>query len=154
MMDVNPLLGKTITRIELTTDHKAIRFIVAEDVDPILARVSGDCCSETWIEHLSLPARGFPALVLAAQDIIMPDLGDHTGDHDCEDCNGIYRCIEYYGFEIKTNRGDVVIDYRNSSNGYYGGNLRWNDDYNEEYDGGVWGGNIPNYEWEPVIDDV
>ena len=33
--------------------------------------------------------------------------------------------VEFYGLSIKTDKGEIVIDYRNSSNGYYGGSLCW-----------------------------
>ena len=45
----------------------------------------------------------------------MPDLGDMP---DCD-------CVQYYGAKITTNKGDMVIDYRNDSNGYYGGDIVW-----------------------------
>ena len=31
--------------------------------------------------------------------------------------------IKYYGFEIVTNKGSAKLEFRNSSNGYYGGNM-------------------------------
>lgn len=137
---MNPLIGKTITAIQLTTDKKAIRFVLADGAD-VVARADGDCCSSTWIEHISLPARGFPATVLEAGDIDMPDLGSPSE----------YECVQYYGFELKTDKGHMVIDYRNESNGYYGGNLSWPDDY---FYGGVHGQNVANDEWATVTHDV
>lgn len=139
-MDKNPLIGKTITEIQLTTDKKAIRFVLADGSD-VVAQADGDCCSSTWIEHISLPSRGFPATVLEARDIDMPDLGSPDE----------YECIAYYGFELKTDRGHMVIDYRNESNGYYGGNLSWPGDYHY---GGVYGQNVANNEWASVTQDV
>lgn len=41
-----------------------------------------------------------------------------------------------YGCQIKTTSGDMVIDYRNESNG---GNLCWDD---EPFYGGVFGQNV------------
>lgn len=29
------------------------------------------------------------------------------------------------GFKVTTDKGVIVIDYRNASNGYYGGSLSW-----------------------------
>lgn len=139
-MDKNPLIGKTVAGLQLTTDKKAIRFVLADGSD-VVARADGDCCSSTWIEHISLPARGFPAVVLEAGDIDMPDLGSP----------GEYESIAYYGFELKTDKGHMVIDYRNESNGYYGGDLSWPGEY---FYGGVYGQNVANDEWVNVTQDV
>lgn len=56
--------------------------------------------------------------------------------------------LQFYGFKIQTQKGDVVIEYRNSSNGYYGGNLAWNDD--DYFYGGVFGQNNSKLEWEQI----
>ena len=110
----HPLIGKTLTGIELTDDRTFIRFILADGGD-VIARCNADCCSETWIENVSLPAFGFPAVVLEAEDIEMPDLGNMPG-HDV---------VLYYGFKVVTDTGNLILDYRNDSNGYYGGSLSW-----------------------------
>ena len=68
-----------------------------------MAKTDGDCCSRSWIESVSLPVMGFPAFVISAEDVEMPDLGN--GDNDC----GV---IKYYGFKIKTDKGEILIDYR------------------------------------------
>jgi hypothetical protein len=139
-MKLNPLIGKTITAIQLTTDKKAIRFVLGDGTD-VVANADGDCCSSTWIEHILMPASGFPAVVLEAHDIEMPDLGTPPNAE----------CIAYYGFEIKTDKGDMTIDYRNESNGYYGGNLSWP---GEDFYGGVFSQNVANDEWRDVKQDM
>ena len=35
--------------------------------------------------------------------------------------------MQYYGTVIDTLKGRCTIAFRNSSNGYYGGNLSWNE---------------------------
>lgn len=138
-MGKNQLIGKTITAFELTNDRKALRFVVA-DGDPVIALCDADCCSETWVEHVSLPARGFPATVLDAADIKMPDLGNMP-DRDV---------VAYYGFKVATDKGEMVVDYRNDSNGYYGGNLSWSE---KSHYGGVYRQNVPILEWRGVTQD-
>ena len=132
------LVDKTIMSIDIASDRKAIRFAL-DDGKFVIARAEGDCCSETWIESISLPALGFPALVISAADVDMPDLGAPQ-DEDSE-------CRQYYGFEIVTDKGSILIDYRNESNGYYGGNLAWP---GEHFYGGVFGQNRSTEEWEPA----
>ena len=138
-MSKNTLIGKTITAFDMSNDRKAMRFVVA-DGDPVVVLCEGDCCSETWVEHVSLPARGFPALVLEADDIEMPDLGEMP-DREV---------VVYYGFKVTTDKGEMVVDYRNESNGFYGGNLSWpgQSDYV-----GVHGQNMPVLEWRGVTHD-
>lgn len=138
-MDKNPLIGKTITAFEMSNDRKAMRFVVAGG-DPVVALCDADCCSETWVEHISLPARGFPATVLDAGDIEMPDLGEMQNRD----------VVAYYGFKVSTDKGEMVVDYRNDSNGYYGGNLSWP---GLSHYGGVYGQNVPVLEWRGVTQD-
>lgn len=55
--------------------------------------------------------------------------------------------MAYYGCKITTGKGYALIDYRNSSNGYYGGSLSWPDDHHY---GGVSGQNNSNEEWRRI----
>lgn len=130
------LVGKTISGIKIAADRGAILF--QTDAGDIVARADGDCCSHTWVESVELPARGFPALVQAVDDLDMPDLGSPDS----------YDVIAYYGCKITTNNGAIVIDYRNESNGYYGGSLEWPD--SGYFYGGVYGQNVSKEEWQEV----
>lgn len=127
------LVGKTLTQVELATDKKAIRFTV--DGETVVALCDGDCCSDTWIESVEMPAGGLPALILEATDLDLPSQP-----------NG-YELIQCYGLKLTTDKGDLVLDYRNESNGYYGGNLSWPGEYHY---GGVYGQNESKEEWAPT----
>lgn len=135
----NILVGKTILAIQIADDQKAIKFDT--DGGEVIAKTDGDCCSSSWIEHVDLPSYGFPAKVLAAEDIEMPDLGSPDA----------YECVAYYGFKISTDKGDIIIDYRNESNGYYGGDLSWPD---ECFYGGVYGQNVSSENWVDIKEDI
>ena len=111
--DQHILVGRTITSIK--TDDDGDSLIVNTEEGEVRAWCYGDCCSYTWIEHIDLPARGFPAKVQAVHDLNMPDHGSMPG---CD-------VVRYYGCKIVTDKGDIIIDYRNDSNGYYGGELEW-----------------------------
>lgn len=128
------LVEKTLTKVEVTTDKKAIRFTV--DGEIVVAKCEGDCCSVTWIEHVSMPAGGLPAKILAVEELC---LGSQSPDE--------YDVIQFYGMKITTDKGELVLDYRNSSNGYYGGNLSWPGEYYYE---GVYNQNVCNEEWADV----
>jgi hypothetical protein len=128
------LEGKTILDIKIADDKEAIKFITNEG--DVICRVDADCCSHSWVESIELPAGGFPAQVLKAEDLDLnkPDVSDDE-----------YECLQFYGFKISTNKGDIIIDYRNSSNGYYGGSLSWPDE--SYFYGGVYGQNISTENW-------
>jgi len=110
----NILVGKTINAILISKDKEAIRFDT--DEGEIIAKCDADCCSYTWVEHIELPALGFPAKVVSVESLELPGSEDNHPEHDC---------LQVYGLKITTDRGEIVIDYRNASNGYYGGWLMW-----------------------------
>jgi len=127
------LVGKILKGVMLADDRKALRFDTV-DGGEIIVRVDGDCCSNSWVEGIELPALGFPCVV---NDL---DLADQDFHHE----DGV---TAMYGCQIKTTSGDLVIDYRNESNGYYGGNLCWDD---ESFYGGVYGQNVSTMNWQNV----
>lgn len=133
---MNELVGKMIKAVYLASDKKAIKFDI-DGFPPIIARCDGDCCSSTWIENIELP-ENMIGTVVSAEDVAMPDLGDMK-DRDV---------IRYYGFKIQTEKGYCLFDYRNESNGYYGGSLEWPS--SEYFYGGVYGQNVSNEEWEKI----
>lgn len=134
----NVLIGKTLTGLKLAEDRGALLFITTEE--EVLVEVDADCCSYTWIEHIELPALGFPCEVLEVEDLDMPE-GAVSEFHTDADY------LHFYGCKITTSRGEILIDYRNDSNGYYGGSLSWPGDYH--YDG-VYGQNKSKFNWKDV----
>lgn len=105
-------IGKTIESFDWTEDAIVIRFT---DGNEITGEAFGDCCSSTWLESIDLPGNISGTLV-AVENIAMPDQ-----PYDKEK----YECLQFYGVKISTSKGSAVIDYRNSSNGYYGGSIDW-----------------------------
>lgn len=124
------LVGKTIKDIKIADDKMAILFKCL-DGDHVV-RVDADCCSHTWVE--TIEACVFPCVVADQEDIEMRDNLDHDGG-----------LIQFYGHKITTDKGEIVIDYRNESNGYYGGNLVWPD--NNYFYGGVFEQNESKLSW-------
>lgn len=133
---MNPLIGKTLTGLMPAKDKEAIKFLTTDG--EIVARCDADCCSSTWIEAIENTVREFPALVTAAADI-EDGLPEPVGDDPEHDY------LQFYGFKITTDKGVIVIDYRNASNGYYGGSLSWPGEYHY---GGVYGQNNSDEDWE------
>jgi hypothetical protein len=136
------LENKKIMAVEMASDKKAMRFMIdgggAIGATAIIARADGDCRSSSWIEHVEMPAGGLPAMVLKVENIDLPGSSDDDENFDC---------LQVYGLKIITNRGDMIIDFRNASNGYYGGSLSWPDD---SFYGGVWEQNVSSEDWQPI----
>ncbi len=128
------LKDRMLTKIELADDKMAIRFTTTQG--EVEALCDGDCCSHTWVEDIGLPVNGLPAIVLDVVDVPMPSLDD-SGE------------LKNYGCKIVTDKGDVLIEYRNESNGYYGGDLSW-PDMDDYFYGGVFGQNISKKVWKEL----
>lgn len=136
----NPLVGKIINQIFLAEDQKAIKFVF-DDRSQITAYCEGDCCSETWIEDLINPKAAIGSTVLAVRDLDLSD-GQPTRTKYSE------QVMQYYGCAIDTAKGTCTIEYRNSSNGYYGGSLSWKAE--DHYDG-VFDQNKSAEKWRSVF---
>ena len=133
------LVGKTINKMMIASDKKAILFITPNE--EVKAKIDGDCCSESWIEHVEILTT-FPSTVISVEDIDMPE-------PDQSD----FECLQSYGCKITTDKGTILIEYRNESNGYYGGNIIWPDE-NDWFYGGVFGQNISTEEWIELNEDI
>lgn len=150
-MTINSLVGKTVVEVFLADDQEAIKFDVIQDntnatIFSIIARCDGDCCSHTWIEDVINPEVLIGSPVLSVEDLELPT--ELCGKTKLDSDSYYEEEMQYYGCAVKTDKGTCTIGYRNSSNGYYGGNLVWpNDDY---YYGGVFGQNMSNEKWVKI----
>jgi predicted nucleic acid-binding Zn finger protein len=102
------LIGKKIKRVELSPGGSSIEFYM-DDGKVYSFYVEGDCCSSSWIEHLTVPDDIEDAVVLSWDDFTMDSFEED------------YSYVQCYENRVHTPKGDVVLEYRNSSNGYYGG---------------------------------
>ena len=128
----NPLVGKKLEKVLVSKDRLAVKFVLAGG-EEVIARCDADCCSYTWIEGVEFPS--LPAKVISVEDIEMPYATPPGGKNGPGDPDS----VEFYGLRVITDRGHLVIDYRNDSNGYYGGSLSWPGD--SHFYGGVFGQN-------------
>jgi hypothetical protein len=135
-MKNNPMIGRTIREIYLADNGGAIRFVL-DGGDIVEPWADGYCCSHSWVESIDTPDAIVGGVVTKVEDIHMPELPYDENEH---------QCLRFYGCRITTDRGQAVIDYRNSSNGYYGGSLEWPSTVSakpEHFYGGVHGQNGP-----------
>lgn len=83
-----------------------------EDGDYVFL-ADGDCCSQTYIDSIEGPTDG---LIVAVEE---PEWGGPVGE-DRDDDN----CIQHYRTTLVIEgKGRLDVEYRNESNGYYGGSL-------------------------------
>ena len=122
-----PLLGRKLTSVKLVDHGQRILFSF-ETGDAVGFAVEGDCCSSSWIEHLELPCDDVAGLEIIG--IYEDGTTDLTDDEAANPLikSGTYEhreheCLVHYQTAFRTAKGDIVLEYRNSSNGYYGGYL-------------------------------
>lgn len=109
------LIGKTITGIEIDNDEQEYLVFHVKDGDPIAYYADGDCCSHSWFYHVLDGMLLIGNEVLDVEEVEMPE-----GRWNDEE----YELIQFYGYAIKCQIGVCRVEFRNSSNGYYGGSLR------------------------------
>jgi len=116
-MKFENMIGRKLESVALDDGKGRITFTFADGFARSFG-VEGDGCSTSWIEYLEMPGdiKGATLLSVVAS---APITQDHPG-HDEENGGD---SIEVYNTAFRTDRGDIVLEYRNSSNGYYGGYL-------------------------------
>lgn len=134
------MIGKKVNSIFIADDKKAMKFS-CDDGEHVV-NVEGDCCSASWIEHVELPALGFPFTIVSIENL---DMGKNPIE------NEEYEHLQFYGCKVSTDKGGMIIDYRNESNGYYGGDIVWPDGSFYE---GVHGQNVSDENWVELKEDI
>lgn len=128
-MNDHILIGKRLRAVFLECSGAAVKFI-CDDGEEVIARADGDCCSKTWIECIESPCHCLGSKVIGISDLL---------EMTRSDCGKSEQgCLKFYGCRVDTEKGSFVVDYRNDSNGCYGGYLSWDD---EDFYGGVSGQN-------------
>jgi hypothetical protein len=131
-MYFDDIIGKTVEAVDLdkAADRITLRF---QDGFVRSYGVEGDCCSQSWIEHLEMPDDVKGAVIQSVDDGGEVEPWD---GHVCKEYNwdksddenkaaGVcdHDVLAVYNTRFHTNKGDIVLEYRNDSNGYYGGYL-------------------------------
>lgn len=116
------MLNRRLASVTLSEDKERITFAF-EDGGERAFGVEGDCCSSSWIEHLEMPPDLAGATLLSVEDGGGVDKTDDDALNPKGEYGREHECLQVYQTTFRTNRGDVTLEYRNSSNGYYGGYL-------------------------------
>ncbi len=128
--NLKAFIGRKIVGIWTDGDKNDVAFAF-DDGSMISASPEGDCCSHSWVEHVSGVRESIGEEVVSVDT--HPELATHKGVDDSD-----FDCLALYGITLITSGGyRIDIDYRNESNGYYGGWLNW--DFSEQRTpGGGW----------------
>jgi hypothetical protein len=114
MVDFKKIVGKKIRTVTLDKSRDLITFTFMDDSAQKYT-VKGDCCSYSWVEHLEMPHPDdiYQATILSVKDSESVCTENHP-EHDC---------LQVYHTSFVTDKGEIILEFRNSSNGYYGGYL-------------------------------
>jgi hypothetical protein len=135
--DMKALEGKTVKSLTINSDKTTIGFVL-DDGRTLWANAVGDCCSSSWFEHVE----GIDALLgQKINKVVEREMPKPTGDRGDE-------VIQYYGWTLETNKGRLDLEMRNSSNGYYGGEVNVSDKVEDQY-----GQEEPIPETKPLVED-
>jgi hypothetical protein len=109
MSDMHELIGKTIAKISVDPDGTFIQFNTNMG-EIIVYHAVGDCCSSSWFDNIT------------GVDCLLGQTVTSTRQNYLDSYNkNEYEYIQEYSISIFTERGVCDVEYRNSSNGYYGG---------------------------------
>ncbi len=109
------LIGKTISKVEMDGDT-VIVFTTGEG-EKIAYDAYGDCCSSSWFAHIT----NIEALLGNKVNAVVEREEFSDAEQKQAEAEGKYDCLALYANDIKTDKGTCEIEYRNDSNGYYGG---------------------------------
>lgn len=123
------LVGKRVSRAFINNYDQSSLLL---EIDPgyfMVFTVEGDCCSESWFYHVLGVDNLIGQKITAVEEIEMSDPNDGISRQESD---------ALYGIKITTERGYVDIEFRCSSNGYYGGwaneQLQYLDEPSADYD--------------------
>ena len=120
------LIGKTIISVNLDENGTKITFVT--DKGKIVYETFGDCCSYSWFSDIE----GLGSLI-GEKVLSVENREEWTDDEQKEaESKGSYDCLRLYGILIKTEKGTCDIEFRNDSNGYYGGSCELVEDETKE----------------------
>lgn len=113
MKQLEELMGRKILSVQLDAAKVYLKFIT--DQGDVLYGCYADCCSESWINHIN----GMSELVGGTVEDV-----DEVDFHallkiEPEATRQEFDRVLFH--RIKTEKGWCTLEFRNSSNGYYGG---------------------------------
>jgi hypothetical protein len=101
--------------------YKSVLTLKAEDGRRVRLVLDGDCCSESYFENNSIAdAKSIIGETLVKiQPVREGSTRKRVENADALGFNQEY--VVYHALKITTNKQELVLDWRNESNGYYDG---------------------------------
>lgn len=162
MLNVNEkfLVGEKLLKIEVDKDRQHLLRLTT-DKDVYIFFTVGDCCSETWFADINGPSLVLNKTItkvkqLGVDDYEREEISKEMSSYNVDDGRTRQEKDQAYALVIDTDGGTLDIIYRNSSNGYYGGEICLlnneveNEDFRDHYDLDY---NPSDVKWEEVKDD-
>lgn len=116
--DWEDLIGKTLAGASHTAIGVTLTF---RDGTVAEFETSAGCCSRSWIESFECPDDVNGSVLTGVDEDDGPirsfDLEQTDDEYDGNSHVQVYQTI------FRTDRGRIYVEYRNASNGYYGGSL-------------------------------
>lgn len=103
-----PLADKPVAGVSSEEDGQRLVFRLV-DGRALTYTAEGDCCSSSWIEHITVPPDIDGAVFTSFAEL------------DGQEFKKDYDTIRVYQTAFQSPKGEVIVEYRNASNGYYGG---------------------------------
>lgn len=128
------LKDKKVIGLRVSECSTVLEFQIEGDKS-VIYRVEGDCCSHSWFADIVGVEALLGQLVREVEEVQMESRG-----YDVNDGRALQEVDQAYGYKLKTAKGFVDLIFRNSSNGYYGGEI-----YRVE--------ELPAMEFYAIVDD-
>lgn len=118
------LIGQKVIKLLFNKEKNSFAFLL-DTLRLEIFNCNGECCSSSWIEHLTglNNLLYYKVIKIKYIDIDTERDGDEWGEKETL----IYR------FDIHTEAGMCTMEMRNHSNGYYSGQLTHIDDDDSQY---------------------
>lgn len=127
MAEIEALVGLKVGEIEFSSECIKLHGMQNGEGKTYRLDPEGDCCSTSWFESIIEQNSLVGHTIISVENL---DLDNPANGKTCEKCGADHNEkkphdeLKFYGFALNTNLGRCIIDYRNDSNGYYGGEVR------------------------------
>ena len=124
MHTLDSLVGRTIRAVWINADRTLIVFDT--DTGRLAFFTEGDCCSSSWVEHVENAESLVGGTVVDVELLDMPNPTSGSMSPPCgdDDYNPDYHTVQAYGLRVDlAGRPPFLLEFRNMSNGYYGGHI-------------------------------
>lgn len=125
-LELADLVGKKILAVQMNPTKDYVRFITT--MGNLDYNCYGDCCSESWVNHVNDIANLIGGAVTQVEEFDFYSMLGAEPEPTRQDSDDVLF------HRIHTDKGVCVIEFRNSSNGYYGGSFEKDDGGHEPQD--------------------